>query len=654
MRGYNSATVRDRLIFSALSLIAVALMTISSAVYAQDESKEKQQLRDWFERAEQIAHRPNSSEYHLLKKRLTDYPLWPYVKYKTLLKYPYISNEKSISQFLEDYSNTPMEKPLRKKWLTHLARQKRDDLFVKYYEDVGDTGLYCQYLRYKVQEEGVSGYLDKIQSLWVVGKSQPKECDPLFSQWKDTGARTQDVVLQRIALAADGGSSTLIPYLKRLLTPQQQYLADLWLSVRRSPSKLTRLSTFKGANRKIETDILTYGFKRLIWRDADLALKTWSNYKKRFPFSAHQKQQITERFAIALASKDHADAKVWLERASSNATNPDVMRWHLTEVLRQQDWHYALQVLRGAPDTQSDELSLQYWEARALEFLGNQEVANGMLQNIAQNRHYYGFLASGKMNLDINLQDHPFLVSEKSLKTLMAMSAMQRIAEFVQLGRKTSARREWNLLFPKLSTDHQQLAAMLASQWQWHDQAIHAFSRSGYLDDVTRRFPMAYKQDLVSSAQRNQINPAWAFAIARRESSFKSDARSGAGAYGLMQVLPSTAQYLQKQKIKARKLFDAKYNVEMGTQYLNYLMNKMDSNTVLATASYNAGWRRVKNWIPQDQPMPADIWIETIPYKETRNYVKAVLAYKQIYHHLLGEDRNYFEDYARMEIGSKL
>ena len=118
-----------------------------------------------------------------------------------------------------------------------------------------------------------------------------------------------------------------------------------------------------------------------------------------------------------------------------------------------------------------------------------------------------------------------------------------------------------------------------------------------------------------------------------------------------MQVLPSTANYLEKSKIPARRLFDAQYNIEMGTQYMHYLMDKMDSNTVLATASYNAGWRRVRNWVPKDGSIDADIWIETIPFRETRNYVKAVLAYKQIYHHLLGDKQNAFLEYANMEIG---
>ncbi|BDX04678.1 transglycosylase SLT domain-containing protein [Planctobacterium marinum] len=640
-----------RKIKSAIFLVKILLVSVipyTDSVIANDS----EQLREWFERAEQIAHRPNSSEYRLLKSRLKDYPLWPYVTYKTLLRYPYISNESAIADFLRDYAGTPMERPLRKKWLVHLARQKRGDLYLKHYRDVGDTSLLCQRIAFDVENNGVTDYLDEIQALWLHGKSQPNECDPLFKLWQEAGRRTSDIVLQRIELAADGGNTTLIPYLKRLLPESQKYLADLWLSVRRSPSMITRQSKFTGVRLAIETRILTYGLRRLIWRDEDKALNAWQEYSRKFSFSAEQKRSITQRFAIALASKNHPQAETWLERASG-FMDEDVLRWHLTQVLREQNWPHALEILRDLPDQTEDELTYQYWEARALELLGNGEVAGDLFNQIAQNRHYYGFMASGKLGRKVNLQDRPFTQNQLHLKQLMAMPAMQRIVEFVKLGRKTSARREWNMFFPELSVEHKQLAAALASQWDWHDQAIHAFSSSGYLDDVAKRFPLAYKNDLINSAQRHDIDPAWAFAIARRESSFKPDARSGAGAYGLMQVLPSTVQYMEKRKIRARQLFDAQFNVEMGTQYMHYLMKRMDENTVLATASYNAGWHRVKTWIPEDNGLAADIWIETIPYRETRNYVKAVLAYKQIYHLLLGNDKNYFEDFAKMTIGGK-
>jgi soluble lytic murein transglycosylase len=146
---------------------------------------------------------------------------------------------------------------------------------------------------------------------------------------------------------------------------------------------------------------------------------------------------------------------------------------------------------------------------------------------------------------------------------------------------------------------------------------------------------------------------AWAYAIVRRESSFMPDAASHAGALGLMQVMPGTARYLAKKKIRRSSLFNPNRNVELGTQYMRYLMDKMDNNAILATASYNAGWRRVQQWLPEKGNMPLDLWIETIPYKETRNYVKAVLAYQQIYSQHLGGNENLFKKLATMEIQPK-
>jgi soluble lytic murein transglycosylase len=195
------------------------------------------------------------------------------------------------------------------------------------------------------------------------------------------------------------------------------------------------------------------------------------------------------------------------------------------------------------------------------------------------------------------------------------------------------------------------VATVVADQWGWHDQAIHGFTRTGYMDDINRRFPVAYQDLLQQQAEKQNIDPAWALAIARRESAFMTDAHSGAGARGLMQLLPSTAKYLAGKKVSNRALYDPKINVQYGTQYLRYLLGKLDDNAILATASYNAGWRRVKQWLPDTQPMQLDIWVETIPFRETRNYVKAVTAYQQIYAHQLGKTKhNLFEQWVDMKI----
>jgi soluble lytic murein transglycosylase len=373
----------------------------------------------------------------------------------------------------------------------------------------------------------------------------------------------------------------------------------------------------------------------------------------KFSFSAAQQKQISHRFAIFLALADHEKAEVWLEKATSLEPNAELLRWHLAHVLRQQNWQDALDVINLVPGEIADGNVFQYWKAQAYEKLGAKELAYQGLQKLAKQRHYYGFMASGKLSKMASLNDNPLLIAQGDMDELAALPSAQRALEFRKLGRNLSARREWIFLQSQLTQQQKLTAAVLASQQNWHDQAIFGFSKAGYLDDLSRRFPMPFDSQLQRNAKKNNIDVAWAYAIVRRESSFMPDAASHAGALGLMQVMPGTARYLAKQKVRKNTLFNPNRNVELGTQYMRYLMDKMDNNPILVTASYNAGWRRVKQWLPEKDNVPLDLWIETIPFKETRNYVKAVLAYQQIYSQHLGGSENLFKALATMEIQPK-
>jgi soluble lytic murein transglycosylase len=282
----------------------------------------------------------------------------------------------------------------------------------------------------------------------------------------------------------------------------------------------------------------------------------------------------------------------------------------------------------------------QYWLARSYEALGKKEKADILYTQLASERHYYGFLSSARLEQSFSFQNQPLVIEKAVMDKIKAMPSAQRAFELKALERFNEARREWRFVQQQLEANEKLASAVIASQLGWHDQAIFTFADSGYLNDVNRRFPMAYTEELTKEANRNKIAPEWAFAIARRESSFMSDAVSSAKAFGLMQILPSTAKYLENRRVSNRSLMNPKTNAKIGNKYLRYLMDKVDDNMVLATASYNAGWSRVKKWLPEDVSVGADLWVETIPYRETRNYVKAVMAYKQIYQQQLFETGN--------------
>ncbi|WP_153886387.1 lytic transglycosylase domain-containing protein [Aliiglaciecola lipolytica] len=643
-----------RVTLIVLNLVGFTIGSVQAQSQAPAVDDTLAHQRNVFKALENMLAKPNSDEYKRLRAQLQGYPLEPYIEQITLKTYPYLANQDKIDAFLRTHEGSPLDRPLRYKWLTYLKKKNQADLFMQYFRPTANVELTCQYLTYQMADPKNHDEVFKHASeLWVVGKSQPNECDPVFDAWTKAGFRTNERVLKRLALAGNGGSHTLLPYLKTLLPKEQQYLADLWLQVRRAPNYVSNLSKFPKKYPELELEIIEYGLGRLIWRDEDLAIKTWQATLKKFDVAQSNQYELAGKFAVALAISEHKNADEWLEKASYEKADEQLYRWHLAHVLKSGDWQHALEVIEQMPEKSSSGLSAKYWQARALEKVNAMDSANQNYQWLAQQRHYYGFLASGKLAQPPTIVDKPLEFDQQALSTIANMDAAKRAYEFLQLGRYLSARREWLHLQSQLDQQQKLVSAVLADSWGWHDRAIYGFSNTGYLDDIKRRFPMAYRNELVNHSEANQVDPAWAFAIARRESSFMADANSSAGAKGLMQLLPGTARYLAKKQIKTSVLFDPDTNAGYGTQYLRYLMDKMDNNPVLATASYNAGWRRVQKWIPKDQSVPMDVWIETIPYKETRNYVKAVLAYHQIYAAQLGKNSPLFNELATMQLGGQ-
>jgi soluble lytic murein transglycosylase len=604
-----------------------------------------------FLKAEKLLAVSESQQYKNLYNQLYYYPLQPYLDQRRLIETMQLSSAGEIAIFLKKHESSPLDWPLRKVWLKFLAKKNKARIFLEFYKKNSNTVLTCQKLNFSL-ESGMpaSVVLPQVTKLWLVGKSLDKVCDPIIKQWQDAGYQTDDIVLQRISLAADGGKHTLIPYLTKLLPKEKQYIGKLWHQVRRDPATVVRQHKF--INKSIEeSKIYSYGIKRLIWRDPNKALSSFKKAQKAFDFTESQQQQIIEKFAVALSSKNHEKAREWLEKLDPININSNVMQWQLTDVLKQQNWQLVLKELAKMPVSYQSELQWQYWYARALIATNELEHGQNVMSELASKRHYYGFLAASYLDTPVNLQDSPLAITTKEKNKILLHSAGKRAFEFYYLGRYIEARREWRYWLTQLNDREKLVAAKLANENGWFDRAIFTLANVGYLNDVELRFPKAFDKKINEHAQSQAINPAWAFAIARRESSFMTDAHSPVGAKGLMQLMPKTAKQLKRGSVSRKYLYNAENNIKLGTKYLRKLLDKNKGNQVLATASYNAGPYRVKRWLKNSKAMPADIWIETIPFKETRNYVKSVLAYQEIYQHKPGQVSRVFEQVINMNIG---
>lgn len=597
---------------------------------------------------------------------LSGYPLFPYAEAALLETSVNYANEGVIQEYLTVYGDTPPGRSLRTSWLEFLRKENDFARYVRDYQPQSSLTLQCHALRsrYRLRDNWQGNdeaeFWQEVTEFWVHGRSLPSACDGLFRLWAEQGLRTNDVVWQRAELALREGQTSLFRYLLRFLPREQQQLLELQRRLRANPRLVQRYQDISATGNE-QTDqylrtLVINALGRLRWNDHFNTIAAWEHYQQEFAFSERETNQVNAEIAVTLALRGEPNALAWFQRLAIEEMSPIVLQWYLSSLLRDQRFDLINDLVLAMPAEQQQQAQWLYWRGRSLALMGRLEDATEVMVQAAQERNYYGFLASARMSLPPNLNNETTEIVADKLISISQRPEAQRAREFLHLDDHLAARREWNVLRARASAEDQVYIALLASEWGWHDQAIFGFASSGSLNDVARRFPLAHHQLLTEWAEQARVDSAWVFAIARRESSFQVDAVSPVGARGLMQVMPGTADYLNRRTASSATRTRPRFqidrpedNVRMGTQYLAELLHRKDGNWLLATAAYNAGPNRVAQWLPESD-LAADIWVEMIPYQETRDYVKAVLAYQQIYTLLLGKDANVLQPLVRMQI----
>ncbi|ATC97285.1 MULTISPECIES: transglycosylase SLT domain-containing protein [Pseudoalteromonas] len=625
------------------SVILTALVSLVLSSSALNASADKAAHKD-FLALEKLAKKNDKRDFYRALKQ-SSHPLAPYAEATYLANSPWLANQQEIKKFLDTYQGTPLEWKVRYAWLDNLKKSNKKALYIDAYRPTRKAEYQCTYLNYQLQlgapKEAIFNQVDE---LWSVAKSQPKECDVLFSKWKKAGHLNQELVWQRITKVSEKGNTSLLAYLSRLLPKNERYLADLYKTVRRDPSAAAGLYRFKKRTDK-EGQIALYGVKRLVWRDRDLAIRAWQKLETMFDYTEQQKQSLYYIFALSLASGKHKEAKFYLNKVAPERHDSKLMQWQLSNMLREQDWQGVIAYSTGKTLNNG----YRYWLAYAYHKIGDAQRASQLWKELAQKRDYYGFLAASRLDLAVSLEYQPVVVDPQKQKLVSESPGFKRAKALYELDRFYSARREWNSLIAGSTDDEKLAAASLANDMGWHDSVIRVMSQLKAYNMLDYRFPTPYSDQFERFSSRSKVDKTWAYAISRRESSFASDAHSSAGAIGLMQLLPSTARYVNKGSVSRNQLKKPHINIRLGTQYLKYLKKKSKGNEVIATASYNAGYHKVKRWLPQEA-VDFDLWVEAIPYRETREYVKNVYAYRQVYATRSGNKENLFDELISMKI----
>lgn len=615
------------LTFTALSLPALAAPMDSPP------------QRERFLEAEAALERGDHEAFRTHLAALEDYPLRPYLLQADLQARLGQAGDAEIRPFLERWGDTPPGRQLRARWLRHLAQEGRWQAFLQDYTDGLGTALTCHRHTALLRTGQRQRALEGVEKLWLVGHSQPEACDPIFDAWREAERLTPDLAWERFALAMEAGETGLARYLTRYLSTNDAPWAQRWLQLRRDPEGVAQLHWRADLHPRAGA-ILEDTLRRLARREPRQALAAWEAAENRWGLPRQAALELRRYIALRLTLREMADALPHLETLPDHVFDDQLRAWQTRAALSVQDWQaVAESITRMSPEART-EVPWRYWHARALERLGDQNTAHRLYAQVAQERNFYGFLAADRIQAPYRIGHRPLQISAARLQSVAEHPALQRALELHALGRIIQARREWYALQHALQGRDLLAAAQLAHGQGWHDRAIFAVARAGHYDDIDLRFPLVHAGLFQDKAGAQGIAPAWAMAVARQESAFMGDARSHAGALGLMQIMPATgramAPHVGLQLGHPFRLLEPEVNVSIGTYYLRRNLDRFGGHPMLSTAAYNAGAGRVDRWLPEDQPMAADIWAELIPYAETRKYVRRVLTYRVLYEVRLG------------------
>ena len=623
-----------------LQLLTGVMVAAPAAATAESLSTARHQYGD----AMKAIDRGRWTEYEQLRPGLEDYPLSIYLDYFQLSRQARQVRPADARRFIRLSQDSPLPNRFLSVYLSQAGKDRRwGDFLAVAEKEPNSVELKCYYFRAKLAQGDKLAAWEGAERLWVHGSSRPKVCDPLFDAWLKSGELSDDVVWARLLKAFDARETSLIQYVARKGSDELRPWSDKLLAIYRKPDNMRRQSLPAGS--AYSRDIASHGLVRLARYSPELALQYWGDYQAELGFDAEQVRYV--EYAIArhsLLSETEANIP-WLPGALGRLQDDKLVEIRLRWLLAERDWPGIEQTLPLLSEQARAEGVWRYWQAIAMEQRGEAGRARGLFEALATERGYYSFLSADRLEQPYAFNHQPLMLDSAGTAPQLQLPAVQRIGELHFHDEANLAHSEWfKVLSDNDEPQQQQQLAQLAYQQGWHRMAIDAANRARAWDALDLRFPTPYQTTFEHYGGVRQVPSTELMAIARRESAFFPAARSPVGARGLMQVMPATGKQVASSlgtSLRSADLYDVDRNVLLGSAYYRQLLDRFDGNRVFALAAYNAGPHRVDRWRSKPgQEVPVEVWIETIPYRETRNYVQAVLSYNVVFQYLMGDTRS--------------
>ena len=616
----------------------VCLLTVSSVARAdtldQQRSRYAQIKQAWDNRQMDVVDQ--------LMPTLRDYPLYPYLEYRQLSSDLMNTPALAVTNFVQANPTLPPARTLRNRFVNELAR--REDwrgLLAFSPEKPGTVEAQCNYYYAQYAVGDTQGAWDGAKTLWLTGQNRPNACDKLFGAWRASGTQDPLAYLERIRLAMKAGNTGLVKALASQMPSQYQTIATAITDLANNPNNVLTFARTTGAT-DFTRQLAAVAFSSVARQDVENARLMIPTLVQAQQLNDDQTQELRDIVAWRLMGNDVTDEQArWRDDAIMRSQSTSLIERRVRMALGTGDRAGLNTWLARLPMEAKDKDEWRYWQADLLMERGRDDEARSILLALMQQRGFYPMVAAQRLGepYPLRVEKAPGTISS----TLTGGAEMARVRELMYWNMDNTARSEWaNLVSSRSQTEQAQLARYAFDQ-RWWDLSVQATIAGKLWDNLQERFPLAYNDLFVRYTTGKDVPQSYAMAIARQESAWNPKVKSPVGASGLMQIMPGTATHTVKMfnlpgYSNPVQLLDPETNINIGTSYLQYVYQQFENNRIFASAAYNAGPGRVRTWLGNSAGrIDAVAFIESIPFSETRGYVKNVLAYDAYYRHFMGQ-----------------
>ena len=511
-----------------------------------------------------------------------------------------------------------MELALRKQW---------DAFLTAYREDLDDTAAArCNALAARIALERNAGLAESATATYLSPRSLPPACDPVIDWLRGQSLLTPTLIEKRARLALGAGEAALARFLARSLPDAQAAPINQWAALIEQPRTAVD-ALIAAPSRAVETPALLDGWSRAARADAEAAADRLPALVRARGFDERAASPFALAVALPLAWSRHPRSLEFFAKVHPDDFDERGHEWRVRAALWAGDWPLVQRALAAMPEDLRNQNRWRYWDARAAEQLGDREAASRGYAAVLPTDNWYAALSAARLDQRFTPSLQPIPRDAALLQRVAADPGLVRTRELILVDLQSEANLEWRVATDALAPELREQAVRLASGWSWHLQAIATAARLGIFNDYELLYPRPFDAEVRQAARATRLPEELIYAVIRQESLFRTDARSSAGATGLMQLMPATARRTAAAaglaKPSLNDLLKPAVNVKLGSTYLRGLLDRADGQWPIAIAGYNAGPGAARRWLPS-APMETDVWVENIPYNETRAYVQRV------------------------------